>query len=82
MPQSRRHIEGHIAFPALAEEMATYGSRLPELLSQHAGQFVLIKGNAIAGFFPDESSAVNEGNRLYGGMPFLVKQVIAPESVI
>jgi len=66
----------------LAEEIATYRRCLPELLRQHEGQFVLIKGNVVAGFFADESSALREGYRRFGIVSFLVRRITASESVI
>jgi hypothetical protein len=67
---------------ALAEERATYDDRLPELLRQHEGRFVLIKGKDIAGLFGDRSAALREGYRRFGIVPFLVRQVAATEPVV
>src|SRR5271155_2256341 len=67
---------------AIAEEIATYKGRLPEMASEHEGEFVLIKGNEVVGFYPDDSSALREGRRRFGFVPFLVKQVKAHERVI
>ena len=66
----------------LAEETAAYRSSLPELLQRHEGEFVLIKGRAIAGVFPDERSAIREGYRQFGIVPFLVRQITAAERVV
>ena len=44
----------------IAQEIATYRSRLPELLA-HEGEFVLIKGDRVIGFFEDSSAALREG---------------------
>jgi hypothetical protein len=67
---------------AIAEEIATYRARLSEMVEGHDGEFVLIKGNEIVGFFPDESSAFREGRRRFGIVPMLVKRITATERVI
>jgi hypothetical protein len=66
----------------IAEEIATYRTRLSEMLKDHEGEFVLIKGSEIVGFFPDDSSAIREGDRRFGVVDLLVKQVTAKERVV
>jgi hypothetical protein len=65
----------------IAQEIATYRSRLPELLA-HEGEFVLIKGDQVIGFFDDSSAALREGDRRFGLVPLLVKKIAAVEPVI
>jgi hypothetical protein len=67
---------------AIAEEIATYRARLPEMVREHEGEIVLIKGTDVVGFFPDDSSAEWEGYRRFGIAPFLVKRVVANERVV
>ncbi len=67
---------------AIAEEIATYRARLPEMVKEHDGEIVLIKGNQIVGFFADESSAYREGRRRFGNVPMLLKRITAIEPVI
>jgi hypothetical protein len=67
---------------AIAEEIATYKAHKLEMVAEHEGEFVLIKGNEIIGFFPDDASAVREGRRRFGVVPMLVKQITAIERVI
>jgi hypothetical protein len=66
----------------LAEERATYFDRLPELVREHEGRFVLIKGHNVVGVFSDHSTALREGYRRFGIVPFLVRQVAATEPVV
>ena len=73
---------GEVALAALAEEIATYRDRLPQLLREQAGRFVLIKGASILGTFPDRSTALREGYRRFGVVPFLVRQIADPEPVV
>jgi hypothetical protein len=67
---------------AIAEEIATYRARLSEMVREHEGEFVLIKGNEVVGFFADDSLAIREGYRRFGVVPLLVKQVKAHERVV
>jgi hypothetical protein len=71
-----------VSVAAVAQEIATYRSRLPELLRDHEGQFVLIKGTDIVGFFPDFSAALREGYRRFGVVPLLVQQIVASEPAV
>lgn len=65
----------------IAQEIATYRSRLPELLA-HEGEFVLIKGDQVIGFYSDQSEALREGYRRFGLVPLLVKRIAAIEPVV
>jgi len=72
----------HVSIAALTEEMATFRDRLPELLCEHEGEFVLIKGTEIAGVFLDRSEALREGYRRFGIVPLLVRQIVASDPVV
>jgi hypothetical protein len=65
----------------LEVEYATYKARLPELLA-HEGEYVLIKGEEVVGFFKTSRAAVREGYRRFGMVPIFVKKVAAVEPVI
>lgn len=73
---------GEGALAALAEEMATYRDRLPELLAEGEGRFVLIKGREVVGIFPDRSAALRDGYRRFGVAPFLAREITASEPVV
>lgn len=64
----------------LATELVTYRDRLDELL-QHKGQYVVIKGTTVAGFFRDRRSAVAAAVAAYGPGPALIKKVVEREPV-
>jgi hypothetical protein len=66
---------------APAGDIATYRAQLSEMAKEHEGQYVLIREGEIIGFFPDSSSAVREGYRRFGIVPFLAKEVTATERV-
>ena len=74
-PDDEEEATSRVSVAALAEEIATYRRCLPELLRQHEGEFVLIKGTEIAGFFPDLSAGLREGYRRFGIVPLLIRQI-------
>jgi hypothetical protein len=74
--------ETEVALAFLAEEMATYRDRLPELLGGQEGEYVLIKGTHVVGVFHDRSQALREGYRRFGVVPFLVRQITSSETVV
>jgi hypothetical protein len=64
----------------LDPELATYEQHRSELLDAHAGQWVLIRGQEIAGTFDTQNDAIADGYRRFGNVPFLVKQILAVET--
>ena len=62
----------------LATEMVTYRDRLDELL-RHEGEYVLIKGRSIVGYFRDRKSAVAAAIAQFGPGPVLIKKVVERE---
>ena len=72
-------LEGGAEAP-LAIELVTYRDRLDELL-RHEGQYVVIKGTVVAGFFRDRRSAVAAAIAAYGPGPVLIKKIVEKEPV-
>jgi hypothetical protein len=72
-------LKGGLQAP-LATELMTYRDRLDELL-RHKGQYVVIKGRVLAGFFRDRRSAVEAAIAQYGPGPVLIKKVVEREPV-
>jgi hypothetical protein len=72
-------LEGGAKAP-LAAELTTYRERLDDLL-QHKGQYVVIKGREVAGFFRGRRSAVEAAVAKYGRGPFLVKKIVEKEPI-
>jgi hypothetical protein len=66
-------------FP-LAEEVRAYEAHLPGWADRE-GQFVLIKGRTIHGFYPRHEEALEAGYVQLGGGPFLVKQIVLHEPI-
>jgi hypothetical protein len=66
---------------ALQEELRVFEQHKPEWLRSNPGQFVVVTGTRVAGFFPDYESAFRAGLRAGITGSFLVKQVCAEEPV-
>ncbi len=66
----------------LSAELKIFQQHKPEWLQSNPGEFVVIVGESVEGFFPDYESAFNAGLRKAGMTGnFLVKQVWAEEPV-
>lgn len=61
------------SFP-LAEEIRTYESHLPDWLDRE-GEFVLIKGKKVLGFFSSFELGLRAGYQQVAEGPFLVHQI-------
>lgn len=66
-------------FP-LAEEVRTYDALLADLADRE-GQFVLIKGREVLGFYQRHEEALEDAYERLGGGPFLVKQILLHEPI-
>ncbi len=64
----------------LVSELLTYRDRLDELLL-HEGQFVVIKGKSVLGYYRNRATALAAAFKKYGGGPVLVKQIVEIEPV-
>jgi hypothetical protein len=63
-------------------EQKLYEKHKQQWVQQHAGDFVLIKGDKLVGFYPDYEDALREGLKEFGvTVPFFIKQVCAQEPV-
>jgi len=65
---------------ALERELATYQTRLPELLS-HEGKFALIHGEDVVQTFDTFEDAMKGGYSRFQLDPFMVKQIFAVEPI-
>jgi hypothetical protein len=63
----------------LDREFAVYRRELPTMLTDHEGQWVLIHGDDVAGFWPTEDEAYDAGCDRFGPGPFLVMPVVKDE---
>jgi hypothetical protein len=65
---------------ALEKELETYRRELPKLVA-NAGKFALIQGDQVAGIWETYQDALQEGYRVFGLKPFLVKPIQAVELI-
>ncbi len=59
---------------ALEKELAAYKRELPNLLA-NTGKFAVIHEDAVSGVWDTYTDALQEGYRLFGLKPFMVKQI-------
>ena len=58
-----------------------YEERLPDLLKEGEGSFVVIANNSIAGIFPSFESALDSGYKNFEAGEFMIKEIRAQERV-
>jgi hypothetical protein len=73
-------LPGGMSAP-LAAELVTYRDRLDEMLKDHAGDFVVIKGDRIVAYHPSRQAALKAVLHEFGREPALIKQVLDKEPV-
>jgi hypothetical protein len=66
----------------LDKELETFRRELPRMLVEHPGEWVLIHGDDVVGFWPDEDSAYDAGVDRFCPEPFLVDKVQAARQPI
>ena len=67
--------EESMAGEPLAEESSTYEANVERWAAEHVGDYVLIRGTEVVGFFATNEKALTEGYKRFGIAPFFVKQV-------
>lgn len=66
---------------SLNREQAVFEGNLPRWLADHEGEYVLIKGDQVAGFHESRDEALTAGYARFGIGPLFVKQVSPAEPV-
>lgn len=67
----------------LVTELSVYESNKSQWLEKHEGQYVLIKGEEVVGFFDGEFDAARIGFDRFGyDTPILVRQITSFEPVL
>lgn len=66
---------------SLDREQAVYETNLSRWLSDHEGEYVLIKGDQVDGFYDSRDEALTAGYSRFGIGPLFVKQVSPSEPV-
>jgi hypothetical protein len=65
----------------LTKENEVFNSSLEEWRKTHMGQFVLIKGQEVIGFYDSLSEAFSDGMKRYGLEDFFIQQIIPRDTV-
>jgi hypothetical protein len=66
----------------LSTELQLYRLRKDEWLGRHSGEYVVVKGEQVLGFYPEFAAAYTAGVAAWGaGVDFLVRQVLDFEPV-
>ena len=65
----------------LKAERKVFDNNIDSWRQTHNGQFVVIKGTEIVGFFPSLQDAFDAGSEQFGLDDFLVEQIISQNSV-
>jgi hypothetical protein len=65
----------------LIDEGRVFEEHITEWRDSHAGEFVLIKGEEVLGFFDSLELAFRTGTERFGLDPFFVKQIIPADSI-
>jgi hypothetical protein len=73
MPDDARNEERKLK--PLARERDFFESELNSLLGHHSGEFVLIKGTDVLGFYRDAREAYEAGQAKFGFTPFFIARV-------
>jgi hypothetical protein len=73
-------LPGGMSAP-LAAELVTYRDQLDEMLRDHTGEFVVIKGGRIVAYHPSRQAALKAVLDEFGHEPALIKQVLDKEPV-
>jgi hypothetical protein len=66
----------------LRDEIAHYEANRAMLVEQHRGEFVLIKGQRIVGYYKSEVDALKAGYEHFGSEAFLVRVCAESEKPI
>lgn len=65
----------------LAQESQFFRDHVDEWRRDHLGEFVVLHGNEIVGFFKTIDEAFTEGGKRFGLADFFVKQILSSEQV-
>lgn len=66
----------------LSDEIEQFEARLPHLVKEHPGKYVLIQGKEELGIFDTKEAALREGYKRFQKRAFLVKRIQATERAL
>ena len=81
MEKAKRRTTRRSQLLTLKREQAVYDANLSSWLLDHEGEYVLIKGKTVDGFYTSRDDALLAGYSRFGIGPLFVKQVLATEPV-
>jgi hypothetical protein len=70
------------SFRGFARERQTFAAHKAELLRDHEGKYVVIRGDAIVGIRATYEEALEVGYDRFGLEPFFVKELLSEDPVI
>jgi hypothetical protein len=79
--KAKRHPTHRSHAFSLKREQAVYEENLSSWLSDHVGEYILIKGTTVGAFYRTRDEALAAGHSRFGIGPLFVKQVLATEPV-
>ena len=59
----------------LADEARTFNDNVEAWSAKHGGEFVLLRGTTLIGFFPTYEKALEAGYERFGLAPFFVREI-------
>ncbi|MBI2432065.1 MAG: hypothetical protein HYV26_04270 [Candidatus Hydrogenedentes bacterium] len=65
----------------LADELKFFEVHQSDLFARAPRKFALIKGSQLYGCFDTQDNAYEEGARLFGNQPFLIKRILLEEPI-
>jgi len=65
----------------LAQEQVVFERNVPQWRETNPGQYVLIKGDHVEGFFQSLDSAFRAGTEKYGLDDFFIQQIVSDQHV-
>lgn len=75
------NLATHMNAEPLKKEIETYNAKLPELIGNSLGKFVLIHGSEIEGVYDTYADALKVGYEKFQLNPFMVKQIAPAERI-
>ena len=79
--KAKRRPPKRTALFTLRREQAVFDANLSSWLAEHEGEYVLIKGKTVDGFYKSAEEAVTAGYARFGIGPLMVKQILAVEPI-
>ena len=70
-----------MADTALDEQIAVYESMREDLERDHMGEWIVMHGGAVAGYFETHWDAAEAAVQRFGDGPYLIREIGAPDAL-